>query len=95
MSEGSGGRPSQLMERPSLPVTAAAFASGSGSNFQSLLDAQARGAPWRFRLLVTDREEAGAIDRALKAGVAVKVIKVSGRDPDEVGRETVSALLGG
>jgi phosphoribosylglycinamide formyltransferase-1 len=82
-----------VQDRPSLPLAAAAFASGSGSNFQSLLDAQERGAPWRFRLVVSDREGAGALERAQRAGVATRVIPVSGRDPDEVGRETVAALL--
>jgi formyltetrahydrofolate-dependent phosphoribosylglycinamide formyltransferase len=90
---GNGRARTPAPERPSLPLAAAAFASGSGSNFQSLLDAQARGAPWRFRLLLSDREEAGALERARRAGVETKVIRVFGRDPVEVGQETVSALF--
>lgn len=81
-----------MSEVPALPLTAAVFASGSGSNFQSLLDAEARGAPWRIRLLVSDREEAGALDKARRAGIATQVIAVSGRDAAEVGQETLDRL---
>ena len=56
----------------------AVFASGGGSNFQSILDAAADGAlPARIRLLVSDRPEAGALDRAERAGLDHTVI-----DPD-------------
>jgi formyltetrahydrofolate-dependent phosphoribosylglycinamide formyltransferase len=79
--------------RVSLPLTAGVFASGSGSNFQSLVATQARGAPWRVGLLISDREQAGALERARQAGIATRVIAVSGRDPEEVGRETMDALL--
>jgi phosphoribosylglycinamide formyltransferase-1 len=75
-----------------LPLSAAVFASGSGSNFQSLLDAEPRGAPWRIRLLVTDREGAGAIERARRAGVESRVVPVSGRSSGEVGRDTLALL---
>jgi formyltetrahydrofolate-dependent phosphoribosylglycinamide formyltransferase len=56
--------------------------------------AEARGAPWRTRLLISDREQAGALERARQWGIATRVIPVSGRDPEEVGRETVEALFG-
>jgi phosphoribosylglycinamide formyltransferase 1 len=79
---------------PTPPLAAAVFASGSGSNFQSLLEAEGRGAPWRVRLLVSDREDAGALSRAEAAGVATRVVPVRGRDGDEVGRETLDALEG-
>jgi formyltetrahydrofolate-dependent phosphoribosylglycinamide formyltransferase len=75
-----------------LPLAAAAFASGSGSNFVALHAAEARGAPWRIRLLVSDREDAGALERARAAGIATRVIPVSGRDPEAVGQETVALL---
>ncbi|HSG48172.1 MAG TPA: phosphoribosylglycinamide formyltransferase [Longimicrobiales bacterium] len=80
---------------PRGPLRAAVFASGSGSNFQSLLDAEAAGGadhPWRSVLLVTDREEIGALERAERRGIATRIIPVAGRDPHEVGRETVAAL---
>lgn len=77
------------------PLRAAAFASGSGSNFQALLDAERGGGadhPWRTVLLISDREGAGALDRAASAGVPTRIVPVSGRDPGEVGAETVAAL---
>jgi phosphoribosylglycinamide formyltransferase 1 len=81
-------------ERPAspLPLGAAVFASGGGSNLQSLLDAESRGAPWRIRLLVTDREGVGALDRASAAGVESRVVPVAGRSADEVGEETLALL---
>ena len=77
-----------------LPLAAAVFASGSGSNFKALLDVESRGAPWRIRLLVSDREGAGAIERARLAGIEARVVPVSGRPLDEVGRETLQLLRG-
>lgn len=74
------------------PVVAAVFASGSGTNFQALLDAEGRGAPWRIRLLVTDRAEAGAVERAEDRGVAVRVVPVSGRGREEIEADTLAAL---
>ena len=78
------------------PVGAAVFASGGGTNFQALLDREGpgRGALWRTRLLIVDRPEAGAVERARRAGVPVRHIPVSGRDPAEVGEETAAALRG-
>ena len=74
------------------PVVAAAFASGSGSNFQSLLDAEHRGASWRTGLLLSDRPGAGALERASRAGVPTRVVEVQGREGDEVAREVLDAL---
>lgn len=77
------------------PLRAAVFASGSGSNFQALLDAEGAGGddhPWRTVLLVSDREGAGALDRAGHAGVDTRIIPVSRRDPDQVAAETLAAL---
>jgi formyltetrahydrofolate-dependent phosphoribosylglycinamide formyltransferase len=75
---------------------AAVFASGSGSNFQALLDREGPdgkgGALWRTRLLVVDREGIGAIERAKRAGVPVCLMPVSGRDPEELGAATLSVL---
>ena len=55
--------------RAALPV--AVFASGSGTNFQSLLDRESEGAAYRTELLVTDRPCA-AEGRARAAGRAVR-----------------------
>jgi formyltetrahydrofolate-dependent phosphoribosylglycinamide formyltransferase len=73
-------------------VNAAVFASGSGTNFQALLDREGKGALWSTRLLVVDREQAGAVARAARAGVPVRYVPVSGRAPEEVGEETLAAL---
>ncbi|MDT8341081.1 MAG: phosphoribosylglycinamide formyltransferase [Longimicrobiales bacterium] len=82
-------------DAPRLPLGAAVFASGSGSNFQSLLDAERAGGAdhaWRTVLLVSDRGGIGALERAERAGVPTRVVPVKDRDPDEVGREMVTAL---
>lgn len=74
-------------------ISAAVFASGSGSNLQALLDTEARGdAPWRTVLVVSDRDGAGALDRARRAGVATVVVPVQGRAPGDVARDTLAAL---
>lgn len=75
-------------------MNAAVFASGSGSNFQALLDREGKGALWTTRLLIVDRPEAGAVARAERAGVPVRHIAVGGRPPAEVGQATLNALRG-
>lgn len=75
-------------------MNAAVFASGSGSNFQALLDREGKGSLWTTRLLIVDRADAGAIARAERAGVPVRHVAVSGRPPEEVGQETLAALHG-
>jgi phosphoribosylglycinamide formyltransferase-1 len=74
------------------PLVAAVFASGGGTNFQSLLDHQASDPPWRIGLLVSDRDGAGALDRAEAAGVPRRVIHTKGRDPQDVAVETLAVL---
>lgn len=79
----------------SRPLRAAVFASGSGSNFQALLDAEGadgEGAPWKTVLLVSDREGTGAADRATGAGVDVRIVAVAGRAGDAVEAETLEVL---
>lgn len=74
------------------PLSAAVFASGGGTNLQTLLDHQAHDPPWRIRLVVSDRAEAGALVRAEDAGVPTRVVPTSGRPPDEVAAEILFAL---
>lgn len=74
------------------PLSAAVFASGGGTNLQSLLDHQASDPPWRIRLVVSDREGAGALERGRAAGVATRVVPTKDRPPDEVAAETLFAL---
>jgi len=74
----------------SLPV--AVLASGGGSNFQSILDHPSTADTAEVRLLITDRPEAGARDRARRAGVESRVIPVTGRSAAEVASETLAVL---
>lgn len=70
----------------------AVFASGGGSNFQALIDAVERGdLACEIRLCVSNRETAGALDRARQAGIAAVVL-----DPATFADEDAytSALLG-
>jgi phosphoribosylglycinamide formyltransferase-1 len=71
---------------------AAVFASGGGSNFQSLLDHQADDPPWRIRLLIADRPGIGALERAERAGVPTRVIPTKGRAAAEIASETLGVL---
>ena len=73
-------------------MPAAVFASGGGTNFQALLDVERRGAAFRTKLLVSDRDDAEALERASGAGVDTRVIPVRGRETSEVLAETRDAL---
>lgn len=55
-----------------MPVGVAVFASGSGSNLQALLAAQQMDpdCPFEIRLVVSDKPDCLAVQRALTAGVA-------------------------
>jgi len=72
----------------------ALFASGGGTNLQSLLDSLiGRSAPWgRVVLVISDRADAGALDRARGAGVPAEVVPVAGRPADEVMTAMLAAL---
>lgn len=63
---------------PRIPAVAV-FASGGGTNLQSLIDTfGAHGRPdssARIALVVSDRPEIGALERAGKAGVSTAVIR--------------------
>lgn len=74
----------------------AVFASGGGTNLQSLLDyfGGAGREVARVALVVSDREGAGALERARRAGVESRVILVRGRAVDEVAEETLGVLRG-
>jgi formyltetrahydrofolate-dependent phosphoribosylglycinamide formyltransferase len=76
-----------------VTVSVAVFASGGGSNLQALLDHFERDPrPARVALVVCDRPDAGALERAHAAGVPARVILVAGRSPDDVAGQTLDAL---
>ena len=75
-------------------IRIAVFASGGGTNLQSLLDhfgAHAREVA-DIALVVSDRADAGALERAARAGVPTRVVAMAGRDPEEVAGESLDAL---
>ena len=81
-----------------MTLRLAVFASGGGTNLQSLIDHfntrqdDGRNAVARVVLVISDREDAGALDRARRANVDTVVIPVSGRPIDFVARETLASL---
>jgi phosphoribosylglycinamide formyltransferase 1 len=74
----------------SLPT--AVFASGGGSNLQALLDRFAGGGAARIALVISDRQDAGALQRATAAGVPALHIAAGGRAAADVADETLAAL---
>ena len=65
------------------------LASGGGSNLQALLDALGPAAPARVTRVVSNRPDAGALERARQAGIPTTVL----RDPTDA-TELLSALAG-
>ena len=59
------------------PVRVAVLASGGGTNLQALIDTLGPDAPARVVRVVTNRADAGALERARQAGVPTTVL----RDP--------------
>lgn len=76
-----------------MSVAAAAFASGSGTNLQALLNAEAEGAHFRIALLITDRD-CGAESRARARDVPVARVNFSGRTPEETAADVLEATRG-
>ncbi|MEX2280992.1 MAG: phosphoribosylglycinamide formyltransferase [Gemmatimonadota bacterium] len=77
-----------------MSVRLAVFASGGGTNLQALLDTfqNRSNSPVRIVLVVADRAEAGALDRARKARIDNVVIEAAGRPLDLVARELLAVL---
>ncbi len=77
---------------PSAPsVIVGVFASGSGTNLQALLD-RLDPAVARVGLVLTDKPDAFALERARGAGVRTTVVPVAGRPVDEVAAAMMRAL---
>lgn len=79
-----------------MSIRIAVFASGSGSNLQALIDRfnSRKQSPVRIALVTSDREDAGALERARSAGIFTSVIPVNQRPIDFVAREMLAALDG-
>lgn len=77
-----------------MSLRLAVFASGGGSNLQSLLDnLNGRTDAWvHIRLVVSDRSDAGALERARRAQVQTTIIEVPGRTEAEIASEMLEAL---
>lgn len=75
-----------------LPV--AVLISGRGSNLQALIAAQAAGAPYEIRLVLSNRPEAGGLDHARAAGIEALAIdhRPFGKDRAAHEREIDAAL---
>jgi phosphoribosylglycinamide formyltransferase 1 len=75
-----------------VSVRTAVFASGGGSNLQALLDRFAARDQVDIALVISDRVDAGALQRAEAAGVSALHIPVKGRADDDVAADTLRAL---
>jgi formyltetrahydrofolate-dependent phosphoribosylglycinamide formyltransferase len=74
------------------PLPVAVLASGGGTNLQALLDHERDGPSYRVTLVLSDREGAGALDRASAAGRSGQVVPFKGRATDDVEAEMLAAL---
>ncbi len=77
-------------------IRVAVFSSGGGSNLQALIDRlnPRADAPAHVVLVISDHPDAGALARAVAAGLEERVIPVRGRDPHEVADATLGVLRG-
>jgi phosphoribosylglycinamide formyltransferase 1 len=75
-----------------VSIRTAVFASGGGTNLQALLDRFGGGSPAVISLVVSDREGAGALQRAEHAGVPAVHIAMRHRSEGDVARDIVAAL---
>jgi phosphoribosylglycinamide formyltransferase-1 len=75
---------------PRVPV--AVFASGGGTNLQALLDHEMVSNAYRIALVLSNRADAGALDRARAAGRDAVVGSSDGRSQQEDGAEMLHDL---
>lgn len=74
------------------PVSVAVLASGGGTNLQALLDHEGPEIAYRVEVVISDREDAGALERARAAGRDAVFIPVVGRSADDVATHTLLCL---
>lgn len=78
-----------------MSARVAVFASGGGTNLQALIDHFAPGGRGRgasVSLVISDRPDAGALERARRAGIAAHVIPAEGRPVAAVSADTIDAI---
>ena len=77
-----------------MSLRLAVFASGGGSNLQALIDRfnQKESSLLRVALVISDRQDAGALARARAAGIEAMHIQLTGRPAELATREMVAAL---
>ena len=77
-----------------MSVRLAVFASGGGSNLQALIDRfnHTEDSPVRVTLVLSDRADAGALQRARAASIDTTVISYVSRPADEIAREMLATL---
>ncbi|HVL86795.1 MAG TPA: phosphoribosylglycinamide formyltransferase [Candidatus Thermoplasmatota archaeon] len=69
------------------------LASGSGSNLQAILDACAKGrVPGRVAMVLSDKRDAHALDRARRAGVPSAFVDPAGRSREEHEGDMIARL---
>ena len=84
-----------------MTVPLAVMASGGGTNLQALLDHEGAqrdrtgAAPlWRVAVVVSDREDAKALERATDAGREARVVPAAGRAGEVVAADLLDAFRG-
>jgi phosphoribosylglycinamide formyltransferase-1 len=75
-----------------VSVSIAVFASGAGTNLQSLIDRFRDHDLVRVAMVLSDRKDAGALQRAAAAGIPGHTIPVHGRPIAAVTADTIDAL---
>lgn len=79
-----------------MSLRLAVFASGGGSNLQAIIDrfnkSSDAAALLRVALVISDRADSGALERARAAGIEATHIQVTGRPPELSTREMLAAL---
>ena len=75
-----------------MSVRIAVLASGGGTNLQALIDHFRESLVAEIGLVISDRADAGSLDRARQAGIAAHHVPVQGRPVAAVTADTVDAL---
>ena len=73
-----------------IPINILVLVSGNGTNLQALLDAEKKGSFGKIKLVVSDRREAYALERAKNAGVTALAIELDKNTSREERRQMLS-----